>query len=76
MKQNITLCLDQDLIRKAKVIAAKHSSSVSQMLREQLACMVAQEDQYAHARNHALADLSGCYHLGGKPAGRNELHER
>jgi hypothetical protein len=36
MKQNITLSVDKDLIKKGKIIAAQKDTSVSKMLSEQL----------------------------------------
>jgi len=46
MKQNITLSVDKDLIKKGKVIAAKKETSVSKMLSEQLRQLVEDNEQY------------------------------
>jgi hypothetical protein len=35
MKQNITLAVDKDLLKKARVLAAKRETSVSRLLSEQ-----------------------------------------
>jgi hypothetical protein len=66
MKQNITLSLEKDIIHKARIIAAKRTTSVSQML----------SDEYEQACQQALADLDKGLRLGGAPATREALHAR
>lgn len=77
MKQNITLKLNRDLIRKAKVVAANRETSVSQLLSEKLEELVRQGEEYERAKRSAFAHLDKGFHLGGKrAASRDELHER
>lgn len=76
MKQNITLSLDKELIRKLRVVAAQRSTSISRMLREELQQIVERSDHYESAKRKALASLDEGLHLGGQPLGREELHER
>lgn len=76
MKQNITLALDKGLIKKLRVIAAQRSTSVSQMLTEELQQIVERAERYEIAKRQALAALDSGFHLGGQPAKREELHER
>ena len=76
MKQNITVAIDRDLIRKAKVLAAKRATSISRLLSDELAGIVNRQEEYEQARNKALAEMETGYHLGGLPASRDELHER
>lgn len=77
MKQNITLSLDKDLIRKAKVISAKRRSSISNMLSQELKRIVESDEKYEIAKKKAIADLRAGYHLGGIiTVSREELHER
>ena len=77
MKQNITLSLDKDLIRKAKVISAKRHSSVSNMLSQELKKIVESAEKYEVAKKKAISDLRTGYHLGGIiTASREDLHER
>jgi predicted transcriptional regulator len=76
-KQNITVQLDQETIRRAKVIAAQRGTSVSQMLADTIAEAVREEDRYETARARAVALLRRGLHLGGQiRATRGELHER
>lgn len=77
MKQNITLRLDRDLIRKAKVVAARLDTSVSEFLSAKLEEIVGEEEAYERAQQAALTDLEQGFHLGGtRIAPREELHER
>jgi hypothetical protein len=77
MKQNITLSVDKDLIKKGKVIAAKKDTSVSKMLSEQLKQLVKDNEQYETAKRSALQTLKKGYHLGGKITWKREdLYDR
>ena len=77
MKQNITLSLDKDLVRKARILAVQRSTSVSAMIAAELARLVEQTERYEKARRRALAHLDKGLHLGGQgPVSREELHER
>lgn len=76
MKQNITLSLEKDLIQKARILAARRSISVSRLLSEELARIVREADSFDQARQAALKDLEQGFCLGGRPAKREELHER
>lgn len=77
MKQNITLRLEKELIRRARLVAAKRDTSISNMLSEELARMVGEAERYEQAKKSALADLENGFHFGGTlTASREELHER
>ena len=77
MKQNITLSIEKDLIRKAKTLAAKKDISISKLLSEELARLITGEDLYESARKRAIARLKKGFHLGGKTLpSREELYER
>lgn len=79
MKQNVTLALPADTIRRLKVLAAERGSSISRMLTEQLDELLDRESGYERARRRSLATLERGYDLGtgGKITWtRDELHER
>lgn len=77
MKQNITLSLEKELLKKAKVVAAKKDISVTRLLSEQLAKVVSEDNQYESSKRRALAHLRKGFRLGGRIlATREELHER
>ena len=77
MKQNITISLDKDLIRKVRVLAAQRETSMSRMLADELARAVEEAEGYEQARRRALASLATGFHLGGKiRATREQWHAR
>lgn len=76
MRQNITISVDQILLRKARVLAAERGTSVSRLIADELARLVDESTAYALARDAALADLDKGLKLGGRPASREALHER
>jgi hypothetical protein len=49
MKQNVTLSVEKDLIKKGKVMAARKDSSISKMLADLLKDMVESDDRYEAA---------------------------
>ncbi|MFQ5744542.1 MAG: DUF6364 family protein [Acidobacteriota bacterium] len=77
MKTNITLKIDADLVREAKVLAAQQGTSVSRLLAEHLEELVRRDKAYDVAKRRALARLKKGFRLGwAPPASRHELHER
>ena len=77
MKQNITLSLDKDLIKKGRIIASKKESSLNRLLSDFLKQIIEEEDLYEQCKRKALNTLDKGYHLGGKITyTRDELHER
>jgi hypothetical protein len=76
-KQNVTVSLSTDTIRKAKVLAARRSTSVSGLLAEQLESLVGADEAYERSERAALALLDKGFHLGGViTVRRDQLHER
>ena len=77
MKTNITLKIDSELLREAKILAAMEDTSISAMLAEQLEQVVRQRKGYEKARRDALARLQTGFDLKWTPPrSRDELHER
>jgi hypothetical protein len=77
VKSNITLSVDAELLRDARVLAAQEGTSVSAMLAARLAEIVRERKGYARARRRALARLRKGFDLGWTPPrSRDELHER
>jgi len=76
-KQNVTVSLSQQTLRKAKILAARRATSISGLLAEQIEILVGEEEAYEHAERQALTLLDQGFHLGGViRASRDELHER
>ena len=76
-KQNLTISLDRQTIQKAKVIAARRSTSISGLLAHQVEILVGEEEAYERAERQAMTLLDQGFHLGGAiRVKRDELHER
>jgi len=77
MRRNVTLTIDDELIHKARVLAARRNRSVSALLREELTRLVMQDEAYQAAKRTALERLQRGSRLGGGPLpARDELHDR
>lgn len=77
MKTNVTLKIEADLLKEARVLAAEKGTSVSAMLAAQLEEAVLDRRGYQQAKKRALARLKRGFDLGWKPPrSRDELHER
>ena len=76
-RQNLTVSLPQQTIRKAKILAARRGSSIRGLLAEQIELLVGEGEAYERARRKALALMEKGLHLGGEVrATRDEWHER
>ena len=74
---NITIKVDANLARDARVFAARHGTSLSRLVAQQLERLVRGDQVYSAARRQALARLRQGYDMGGKgPLGREEVHDR
>lgn len=75
-KQNVTVSLSRQVLKKAKILAARRETSISGLLAQEIESLAAREDAYDRAERQALALLDQGFHLGGRIPGRDELHER
>ncbi len=76
-KQNVTVSLSRQTLRKARVLAARRETSISGLLAEQIEILVGEDEAYERAERQALALLDQGFHLGGViRVSRDELHER
>lgn len=77
MKTNITLRIEADLLREARILAAEKGTSISALLAERLEQSVRERRGYVQARKRAKARLRQGFNLGWTPPNsRDELHER
>lgn len=80
MTKNITLRMDEELLRKAKHIAVEHDLSVSawisQAVQEATEKDSRKDFRYKEARAKALKVLENPGHYGGEKFSREEMHER
>src|SRR5215469_1854915 len=76
-KRNITVSLSRQVLRKAKVLAARRETSISGLLAHEIESLVGEDEAYDRAERQATALLDRGFHLGGLiRASRDELHER
>ncbi|MCK9461830.1 MAG: DUF6364 family protein [Proteobacteria bacterium] len=76
-RQNLTVTLDGDTIRSAKILAASRGTSVSRLLADLVVELVDRERSYEQAKKGALAHLKRGFALGGEISStRDELHAR
>ena len=77
VKTNVTLQLEADLLREARVIAAEEGRSISALLAERLESMVRERKAFDRARRRAVARLRRGLNLQWTPPrSRDELHDR
>ena len=53
-KQNLTISLDRQTIQKAKVVAARRSTSISGLIARQIEIIVGEEEAYERAEKTRL----------------------
>jgi uncharacterized protein DUF6364 len=75
-KRNLTLQLEEDVIRRAKVMAAKRGTSVSGLVAHELEELVRQDARYEEAQRRAEEIMAGSAPRGGRTWRRDELHDR
>lgn len=75
-KTNLTLQLDADVIRQARVVAAKRGTSVSQLVARDLTDLVEDDARYEEAQRRAARLLEAAVPRGSRSWTRDELHER
>ena len=77
MKRNLTVQLDEETIKRAKIVAAKRSTSVSKLVVTEIERLVAEDEAFDRAKAFATARLARPRRLGGGALPeRSSLHER
>ena len=76
MKRNLTVQLDDEVISRAKVLAARRGTSVSTLVAATLERMVADDERYQEARERATRALRNAVPRGGRTWERAELYDR
>jgi predicted transcriptional regulator len=74
-KRNLTLQLDDDVIRRARVVAAKRGTSVSALVASELADLADREDRYEAAQHRAAELMERAGRRGGRGWTRDEIYE-
>jgi Family of unknown function (DUF6364) len=73
-KINLTLQLDADVIRRARVVAAKRGTSVSALVAREIDALVARDERYEIAQRRAFDLLAHPSPLGGRNWTRDEIY--
>jgi hypothetical protein len=77
MKQNLTLSIEKEIIKKGKVVAARRDTSISRMLADLLKGLVENDERYEAAKRSAIQQLKRGARLGGQITWKREdLYER
>jgi hypothetical protein len=76
-KQNVTISLSKQVLKKARILAARRETSISGLLAQEITTLVDNEDAYERAERQALSLLDQGFHLGGViRASRDDWHDR
>jgi Family of unknown function (DUF6364) len=75
-KTNLTLQVDEDVIRRARILAARRGTSVSAMVARELDALVEQDARYEEASRRAKEIMARSTPRGGRAWRRDELHDR
>jgi len=76
-RQNITISLTRQVLKKAKLLAARRETSISRLLAQEIEFLVGNDEAYERAERQALELLDKGFRMGGTiRAKRDELHER
>jgi hypothetical protein len=75
-RRNLTIQLDEDVIRRAKIVAAKRGASVSGLVAREIEELVARDARYEEAHERASDMMRAPSARGGRRWRRDELHAR
>ena len=73
-KTNLTVQLDEDVVRRAKVAAAKRGTSVSALVARQIDELATQDERYEQARQRAIELMAQAQPRGGRNWTREDLY--
>lgn len=73
-KTNLTIQLDDAVIRRARIVAAKRGTSVSALVARELDRLADQEERYEEARRTALELMANADPRGGTGWTRDDLY--
>jgi hypothetical protein len=75
-KRNLTLQLDEEVIRRARIVAAKRGTSVSALAARELDRLTDEDARYEEALRRADELMALATPRGGRSWERTELHDR
>ena len=74
MPRNVTIRLDEAVVKKCRHAAVDEDKSLSQWIADVLVKAVSTDDARREARERALRRLDEGFSLGGKPLSREEIY--
>jgi hypothetical protein len=74
-RRNLTLQLDDETIRRAKILAAKRGTSISGLVTRELQLLIARDARYEEAQRRAIELMAESVARGGRSWGREDLYE-
>lgn len=75
-RRNLTVQLDDSVIHRAKVVAAKRGTSVSGLVAQEIERLVEADERYENAWQRARKAMGDAESRGGRRWKRDDLHER
>ena len=76
MTRNLTLRLDEAVVKDAKRAAVEADQSLSKWVAELIQQTLSQDAAFERAKRRAVTRMKKGFRLGGKPLARESLHER
>ena len=76
MGKNVTLRLDEAIIRRARHAAVEQDQSLSEWVAGLIVRATSKNDRSLSAREKAVSRMDRGFHLGGIPLSREEAHGR
>ncbi len=77
MKRNVTLAIEEELVRQARLVAGRRGTTMTEMVRQFLTHVVQTHDDREAARKRMMVRMSqSTLRVGDGSWTREELHER
>ena len=76
MAKNVTIKMDEALLKLCRHEAVESEKSLSQWIAEVVEEALKKKTGFENAKEHALQLMKRGFDLGGKPLERDEIHER
>ena len=74
--KNVTITLKEEVAQWARVLAARHNTSVSRLLGEMLETSMREDQDFEYARKRYLSRKPVALKRSGKYPSREEIHDR
>lgn len=75
-KRNLTVQLDETVVRRAKVLAARRGTSVSALVAIEIGRLADDDDRYEEAMRRAGREMNRAVDRGGRSWEREDLYDR